>query len=131
VFIGFGSNPFFSAFSASGQLVFDARLPQDDGSYRVFRFPWRASPTTRPDMAAQRTNSSSVSVYASWNGATDVARWQVLAGQSAASLRPVASAPKQGFETRLDLTSTATTFEVRALSQNGRVLATSAVLPAS
>jgi Arylsulfotransferase (ASST) len=130
-FVGFGSTPFFSEFSPGGSLLYDASLPQDDGSYRVYRFPWRASPTTRPDLAAHRTGPSSVSVYASWNGATDVARWQVLAGQSATSLRAVSSAPKQGFETRIDLTSSSSTFEVRALSQSGRVLATSAALPAS
>ena len=104
----------------------------DDGSYRVYRFPWSADadhpPRSRP-RAARRP--SSVSVYASWNGATEVARWQVLAGQSPASLSPVASAPKQGFETRIDLTSSASTFEVRALSQSGHVLATSAAVPAS
>ncbi len=66
-----------------------------------------------------------VSVYASWNGATTVARWQVLAGPSATSLAPRTSAAKRGFETKLTLSSTATTFAVRALSASGRVLATS------
>ena len=130
-FVGFGSTEFFSEFSPGGNLLFDANLPKDDGSYRAYTFPWSATPATRPDVAARRTGPSSVSIYASWNGATDVARWQVLAGQSAGSLAPVRTASNQGFETRIAVTSSATVFAVRALSRSGRVLATSAAQPAS
>ena len=62
-------------------MLFDASLPQDDGSYRAYRFPWNATPRARPDVAARRSGPTAASVYASWNGATDVVRWQVLAGQ--------------------------------------------------
>ncbi len=128
-FIGFGSAPFFSEFSAGGALRFDASLPIDDGSYREYRFPWSATPKTRPTAAAQRAGDGTVSVYASWNGATTVARWQVLAGTSATALSPLSTAPAGGFETRLSVRSSATLFAVRALSASGRVLATS--LPVS
>ncbi len=37
-FVGFGSTPFFSQFSAKGRLVFDASLPINDGSYREFNY---------------------------------------------------------------------------------------------
>jgi hypothetical protein len=126
VFAGFGSTPFFSEFSPAGKLLFDARLPTDDGSYRVFRFPWSATPTTRPDVVARRILPTRVSVFVSWNGATTVARWQVLAGT--ARLSPVAVSPKRDFETRIDLGNTANSFAVRALSSSGRVLATSKVV---
>ena len=112
-------------FSASGRVLFDARLPIDDGSYRAFRFPWRSTPTTRPDLAATRTSPSSVTDAASWNGATDVARWQVLAGPAGGALAPVASTPSTGFETTIPVTGAATTFAVRALAADGHVLATS------
>ncbi len=131
VFVGFGSEPFFSEFTAKGRLVFDASLPQDDGSYRVLRFPWSATPKTLPDVAARRGAGSAVSVYASWNGATTVARWQVLAGADAGSLSPVKTAARSGFETRIDVTSGAAVFAVRALNARGRTLATSAPVPAS
>jgi hypothetical protein len=125
VFVGFGSTPFFSEFSAKGRLLFDASLPEDDGSYRILRYPWSATPKTRPDAAARRTGPSSVSVYASWNGATTVARWQVLAGSDPASLAPVATTARKGFETRIDVSGPATTFAARALDARGRILATS------
>ncbi|HEY8763356.1 MAG TPA: arylsulfotransferase family protein [Solirubrobacteraceae bacterium] len=125
VFVGFGSTQFFSEFSATGKLLFDARLPVDDGSYREFRVPWSATPTTRPAAAARRISPTRVSVYASWNGATTVARWQVLAGPNPSAPKPTTSVNRSGFETRIDLSSSAGSFAVRALSPTGRVLATS------
>ncbi len=130
-FVGFGSTPFFSQFTAKGRMVFDASLPADDGSYREVTYLWSATPRTRPVAAARRSSSTHVSVYASWNGATTVARWQVLAGQGGGSLSPLASAPKRGFETKIDLSSSASTFAVRALGPGGRVLATSQAVAAS
>jgi hypothetical protein len=130
VFAGFGAQPFFSQFTAGGRLLFDASLPSDDGSYRAYRFPWSARPTTHPTAAARR-GPAGVAVYASWNGATAVARWQVLAGADAATLAPVASAARTGFETRIDVAGPASTFAVRALDAHGRVLATSPPVPAA
>jgi hypothetical protein len=72
-----------------------------------------------------------VSLYASWNGATDVAKWQFLAGQSAGSLSRVATTRKRSFETQLDMSSSATVFAVRALDSKGRVIGRSAAVPAS
>jgi hypothetical protein len=114
-FAGFGAEPFFSEFAPGGRLLFDASLPQDDGSYRVYRFPWSAAPGTLPEMVVRGG-----AAYASWNGATEVARWQVLAGGSV-----VASARRTGFETKIGLPSAAGTYTARALSSNGHVLATS------
>jgi hypothetical protein len=131
VFVGFGSEPFFSEFSSRGRLLLDASLPVDDGTYRTYRFPWSATPRTRPAVAAQRTGPSSVSVFASWNGATDVAKWQILAGQRAGHLARVATVRKRTFETRVDLGSSATMFAVRALDSRGRTIGRSGVIPAS
>jgi hypothetical protein len=131
VFVGYGSTPFFSEFSPRGHLIFDASLPADDGSYRMYRFPWTATPIAPPAVVAQRTGPSAVSVYASWNGATKVAKWQILAGPSAGALKPVATVPKRSFETRIDLNSTATMFAVRALDSKGRVLGRSGAVPAA
>jgi hypothetical protein len=131
VFVGFGSEPFFSEFSSRGKLLFDASLPADDGTYRTYRFPWTATPKTSPAVVAQRSSPSAVSVYASWNGATRVAKWQVLAGQGAGSLSRVATVRKRSFETRVDLNTPATVFAVRALDSRGRVIGRSATVPAS
>ena len=39
-FVGWGALPYFSQFSASGQLVFNAELPAGVNSYRAYRLPW-------------------------------------------------------------------------------------------
>jgi hypothetical protein len=117
VFVGFGSAGPFSEFSPEGRLVFDAALPEGDGSYRTVRAAWRARPVTRPDVVARGG-----SVAVSWNGATEVARWEVVAGSSV-----VASGPRTGFETTLALSAaTGTTVTARALDAHGKVLGTSA-----
>ena len=125
-FVGFGATPYFSEFSAAGRLLFDAALPADDGSYREFRFPWQATPAAPPVAVARRTSASRVVISVSWNGATAVARWQLLAGASTRSLRPVLSVAARGFETRLTVTSRAGSFALRALGAHGRVLGQSA-----
>jgi hypothetical protein len=131
-FIGWGANRFLSEFTSRGKLRFDAALPADDGSYRVFRDPWTGMPATRPAITVRRPSTAAVAVYASWNGATSVARWQVLAGRGDSSLRPIGSATARGFETRLAVDTSRlsahanmSTFEVRALDSAGRVLGTS------
>jgi len=135
--VGYGASQYFTEFTNSsgggkkGKVLFDAELPEGDGSYRVFRLPWSAAPNTLPAVAAVRESLDDVSVYASWNGATSVASWEVLAGESSASLTPAASAPWSGFETKIAVPGTDSKFEVRALNSEGRVLATSEAVSAS
>ncbi|MGH2866158.1 MAG: arylsulfotransferase family protein [Solirubrobacteraceae bacterium] len=129
-FVGFGAAPWISQFSARGRLLFDASLPVDDGSYRSLRFPWHATPRTRPLLVAQRASPTAVSLYASWNGATAVARWQILAGSGTGSLPAVRSVADRGFETRFAVRGSAVRFAVRALAADGRVLGTSSAVSA-
>ncbi len=128
VFVGWGSTQFFSQFSQRGKLLYDANLPQDDGSYRVYSFPWSATPKTNPAVAAQH-NGSGTSVFASWNGATKVARWRVLAGDDASSLEPIQTAKRQGFETQIDVSGQAAQYAVQALGSNGKMLGQSDPVP--
>jgi hypothetical protein len=130
-FVGFGSTPYFADFSTTGALSYEAQLPVDDGSYREYVFPWSATPTTKPVAAARRVSATRVDVYASWNGATTVARWQVLAADGSGALKPATTAQRHGFETVIAISSSATRFEVRALSAAGKGLATSAQVSAS
>ena len=41
--VGWGSLPYFSEFSRSGQLLLNAQFPTGVNSYRAYAFPWRAS----------------------------------------------------------------------------------------
>jgi hypothetical protein len=43
-FVGWGSLPYFSQFSASGSLVFNAELPTGMNTYRAYRLDWHPAP---------------------------------------------------------------------------------------
>ena len=51
VFVGWGSEPYFSEFSADGQLLFDAHWHGSYQSYRAYRFPWTGTPASPPRSA--------------------------------------------------------------------------------
>jgi hypothetical protein len=67
------------------------------------------------------------SAYASWNGATEIASWRVLAGASASALAPMATTAKSGFETTIEA-SGGPYFAAQALDASGNVLGTSATV---
>ncbi len=128
LFLGWGAEPWFSEFSSSGQLLFDARMPPADESYRAYRFPWTGAPTGAPAIAASTGKSGPVTVYASWNGATTVATWRVLAGPSTHQLAAVATGSRSGFETAIATPGPEAYVQVQALSVSGAVLGTSAAI---
>jgi hypothetical protein len=125
-FIGWGGLPNFSEFSPTGQLLFDASLPPGVESYRSFRFSWTGIPTHPPAFAVQHTAGAGGVVYASWNGATQVATWRVLSGSTGRTLRAVAQAPRSGFETAVTVPShtLGAVVAVQALDTAGAVIAT-------
>jgi Arylsulfotransferase (ASST) len=121
--VGFGGLPNFTEYNSQGQITYDARFPTGENSYRVYREPWSGQPTEPPAIAASATGTTT-SVYASWNGATTVASWQLLTGPSTSHLAAVSTTPKTGFETTITA-PTAPYVQVRALNFNGKTLGTS------
>jgi hypothetical protein len=127
-FLGWGAVPYVSEFSPDGHLLFDARMPHGYQSYRAYRAQWIGTPPTNPDLAGSRGPGNALTLYASWNGATNVAAWQVLAGSRAGSLRPGPTFGRAGFETAMAVSSPARYVAVRAISAYGKVLGTSKAL---
>jgi Arylsulfotransferase (ASST) len=126
VFIGWGAEPYVSEFSATGQLLFDAHMPAAEESYRSYRFAWSGTPSTPPTIVASTTSATSpVTAYVSWNGATNVASWRLLAGPSADSLTTVSTIARTGFETELSTAGPDAYVVAQALNEAGEVLSTS------
>src|SRR5829696_1517540 len=126
---GWGRALHFSEFSHDGKkLLFDGRLPEGNRSYRYFRFPWSGHPTDRPAAVAERASEGEVRVYASWNGATSVATWEVLAGSGPDRLKTAGSAPRKGFETAITFQTDEPYVAVKARDRSGRVLGASKAL---
>jgi EmrB/QacA subfamily drug resistance transporter len=123
-FIGWGSEPYFSEYSPSGKLLLEANFPGPDLSYRSTLEQWVGKPLTAPAGAARQTDGKTT-VYASWNGATQVVSWRVLAGAGAGRMTALASAAKSGFETAIGAQTSYKSFEVQALAADGRVIGAS------
>jgi arylsulfotransferase ASST len=130
VFVGWGSEPYFSEFSPDGELLFDATLPPAVESYRAYRFPWKGSPQTTPATVAESGVGDEITVYVSWNGATEVAGWQILAGPDPDEFKPIGSAPRTGFETAVTVRSDEPYLAVKAEDGSGNELATSRAVKA-
>jgi hypothetical protein len=125
-----GKNPRFSEFAADGTLLFDETfVSPKSSSYRAYRFAWSGHPTDRP-AAAATTAGATTTVYASWNGATEVARWRVLSGAAPGSLRAGPTAARIGFETAIPLRGAAKLVQVEALDRSGKVIGRSRVVAA-
>ena len=121
VFVGWGILGAFTEFAPDGAVRYDAQFADGSQTYRAFRLPWTAQPGTLPAIAV----APGPSVHASWNGATDVAAWEALAGAAPSALRSVARAPRSGFETAIPLAARSGYVAVAALDASGRRLATS------
>jgi arylsulfotransferase ASST len=130
VFVGWGEVPRVSEFNHAGELVFDAALGAKYQSYRAFRLPWHARPAQAPAIALSGEGGAQT-VYASWNGATEVHRWQLLAGAASDALRPVSSVHAAGFETALPAPLAGPQVAVQALNVAGAPLGQSATVPSA
>jgi EmrB/QacA subfamily drug resistance transporter len=124
VFVGWGSEPYFSEYSRSGRLLFEGELPGPNLTYRATVEQWVGTPLTRP-LGAARTAEGKTTVYSSWNGATRLVAWRVLAGPRAGQLKPLKTAQKSTFETAIAVPSGYRSFQVQALAADGRVLSAS------
>ena len=124
--VGFGGVPEITEYAPNGDVLFDAHLPYEMIFYRSFRFPWSGRPLSPPAVLANLNNTGEATiVHMSWNGATEVSAWRVLAGKQAGSLSPQATAPAGEFESAAILPKKYGYAAVQALGASGQVLATS------
>ncbi len=138
VFIGWGQMQYFSEFAAAGNtegnpslnLLYDASFPSTNYTYRAYKFDWVGTPSCPPTLAVL-PNGGQATVYASWNGSTETASWQVFAGSDPTALSLLGSAPKSGFETAIPLANTGPCFQVKALDSTNTVIGVSDVLQLS
>jgi hypothetical protein len=128
VFVGWGDQPYFSEFDSNGTMLLDGQLPIGVRSYRAFTVDWAGTPTGKPSVVAKQNPSGGFAVRVSWNGATEVATWQVLGGASPSQLEPVGEQIWTGFETAIAVNSVGPSFQVVALDSSGHELGRSDVV---
>jgi hypothetical protein len=124
--VGYGGVPAISEYAGDGALLFDANLPFDMSFYRAYRVPWRGRPLSPPAaLASLNDTGEETIVHASWNGATEVAAWRVLAGKGGGALAVQTTIPAGGFESSTTLPKKYARVAVQALDSAGRVLGAS------
>lgn len=105
-FIGWGTLCHMTQHTRDARLVYHAEIADAAsmmGSYRIFKAPWKSMPTTRPDIYAYSwTCAHRATLYASWNGATEVRTWAFYgADQPSGPFEEIALTRRDGFETRV------------------------------
>jgi hypothetical protein len=132
-FIGWGSTREFSQHTQEGEMIYHAEVGDDIslvGSLRTFKGAWSATPLTDPDLYTYSwTCEWNTTMYASWNGATEVESWIFYGGRSASGpWEEAAVAAKDGFETRIQAPFFSLYATVAAIGADGSVLGRSNVV---
>jgi hypothetical protein len=104
VLVGWGTESQTTEFASDGAALSDYALPAGMYSYRGQWLPWRGVPHEPPALAAGRDpHNAKPLLFASWNGATEIAAWLVETGSRHDLLEPFGIATRRGFETVIPL----------------------------
>ena len=99
--MGYGGLPNFTEYSAAGTVLLDGTLGRNVQDFRTYLSPWSGQAPGSPSIVASAAGAGTLAVSVSWNGATGVSSWRVLAGPSPAALAPLATAARSGFQTTI------------------------------
>jgi hypothetical protein len=120
VFVSWGTSGLMSEVTPKGDVLYAVNLP--NASYRAVRTPWVGAPRGRPALLARRRGRG-IEAWASWNGATQIARWRLLGGPDRSRLRGVGRRVRfADLETRLRIARAPRFVAVQALDAAGREL---------
>jgi hypothetical protein len=119
--INWGGTGEITEVTAHRRVVLRVRL--EPWTYRAIRARWVGLPLGRPAVKARRHSGRSIDVWASWNGATQISRWEIIMGSSPEQLRPEAHQYRfADFETHMRVSGTAGYVAVRALNARDQEL---------
>ena len=130
--IGWGTvqGPTVTEVTPDGTKAFEIAFNPPNVSYRAFRFEWHGYPDWPPTIAAQAADDALTLTF-SWNGATDVASYQVYGGNYLPPAQLVANLPRAGFETSLvvpDAQNAYCYYQVVPVDTQGNLMQSSAVV---
>src|SRR5579859_361517 len=99
---GFG-HPNVTEVLTDGTTLFEMTFSPAYFSYRAFRFPWAATPAWDPTLVVI-TGTVPPTLYYSWNGATDVASYEIYGGVGPTPTTLLGTQTRTGFEDHTPLT---------------------------
>ncbi len=126
--MGYGGLPNFTEYDASGHVLLDGTLGKSVQDFRTYLTPWSGRPTTAPAVVARSGVGGTIAASMSWNGASEVASWRVLAGASPSALVAAGSGARTGFQTTIAVPAGGPYVAVQALNASGAVIGTSATV---
>lgn len=142
VMTGWGYSPGFVEFTQQGDLAMDIQRGKlgdenipDMFAYRVTKGNWTGRPSWPPSVAmdAPHRTAENATLFLSWNGATDVEKWALFAGDDPETIKDFSNfrgtVNKLGFETVVSLGHKPEGKYVAsaAIAANGTVLGSSLV----
>ncbi|KAH7237463.1 ASST-domain-containing protein [Fusarium redolens] len=118
--VGWGANPGITEHTSNGTVVMDIQrgvIPHvtdgdpdlDMSVYRAWKMEWIGRPPWGPSIASALpgNEATNATIYVSWNGDTQVDRWEVYVGEddknATSSPRLLANSSRFGFETEIIL----------------------------
>ncbi|KAI4720371.1 hypothetical protein E4T48_03315 [Aureobasidium sp. EXF-10727] len=130
VFMGYGSNGAFIEYTNDGEAIWDVQFGiignSSVQSYRAYKQNWQGFPGWNPSIAASGNGTDNTTIYMSWNGATEIKQWTILASNSSSSLSTAdeiwKNVTKTGFETNVTVGTNARYIRAAALNADGQVL---------
>lgn len=136
VFMGYGSNAAFTEYARNGSVLWDVQFGiignTSVQSYRAYKQDWTAFPTYNPDITSTGNGTDNTTVYFSWNGATEITSWAILASDSSAQLFNATdlwkNVTRAGFETSVAVQSSHRYVRAAALNADGQVLGATGVV---
>jgi hypothetical protein len=123
--MGYGGLPNFTEYSAAGTVLLDGTLGKNVQDFRTYLSPWAGQAPGSPAVVASAAGAGTLAVSVSWNGATAVSSWRVLAGSSPTALAPLTTAARSGFQTTIQAHAPGPYVQVQALDGAGNVIGTS------
>ncbi|KAF2161829.1 hypothetical protein M409DRAFT_58898 [Zasmidium cellare ATCC 36951] len=129
VFMGWSEQATQSEHTEDGKLVMQATLATEWlGTYRSYKFPFVGQPAHPPRAASaaymsEYRNTTSTVVHVSWNGATEIASWNLYkTTESGSPMIKIFSKEKTGFETAMVWEGFAAYVIVEAVDKSGNVV---------
>lgn len=129
-FVGWSDNSYISEHNAEGRKVMEAKFTSERFvTYRAYKFNFTGTPTDPPAVKSfvygTTPNFSTTVAYVSWNGATEVVKWQMHGRDKVGMWTFIAEADKTGFETIIQANGCYVEVSVDGISANGSTLGSS------
>lgn len=133
IFMGWSEQATQSEHAPDGRLLMEASLEAEWlGTYRAYKFEFEGRPASPPDavsIASTNSDHAETLIYASWNGATEIALWNVYQTDAVGDTRAlIAQEARTGFETIITYASFAEYVVVEAIDRDAAILGESGVI---